>query len=148
MRISREADYAIRIIMYLSSLEEGGKTGAKAISESMHIPERFNLKILRKLTVEGLTCSFRGVYGGYALAKLASEITLKDVIECIDGPISLNRCLYDPDFCSRQAVGTCAVHGYFEDINYTVKNYLDSITFQNIINNDREANKFKRVQAL
>ncbi|MDL2220416.1 Rrf2 family transcriptional regulator, partial [Eubacteriales bacterium OttesenSCG-928-N14] len=59
MRISKEVDYALRITLYLSTKKEGEITGASEIAEKMGIPERFNLKILRSLSIGNVTKSYR-----------------------------------------------------------------------------------------
>ena len=90
MKITREADYALRIIAMLA--DENRQIEAKAIAEKNDIPYRFTLKILRKIVQAGIIKSYRGVNGGYVLNKKPSEITLKDVIETIDGKIAINKC--------------------------------------------------------
>ena len=97
MKITREADYALRIVSMLAF--EDSQVEAKAISEQKLIPYRFTLKILRKLVQAGIVKSFRGVNGGYKLNKDVSEITLYEVIETIDGVIDINRCITEPDIC-------------------------------------------------
>ena len=97
MRITQETDYGFRVILYLSKLGYGEKIEAKSISKDQGIPLRFLLKLLRKLTRHGIIKSYRGVNGGYSLNRMPDEITLKDVIEAIDGPIFINRCLDDPE---------------------------------------------------
>ena len=64
-----------------------GKTSAKQISDESGVPIRFALKILRRLTQAGLTASYKGVSGGYELARPAGQISLGEIIEEIDGPI-------------------------------------------------------------
>ena len=70
--------------------DENRQIEAKAIAEKNDIPYRFTLKILRKIVQAGIIKSYRGVNGGYVLNKKPSEITLKDVIETIDGKIAIN----------------------------------------------------------
>ena len=79
MVMTLEADYAVRIVEYLTKHPE--RRDAKTISEETQIPLRFSLKILRELVAEGLVCSFKGAKGGYTLAKSPEEITLRQVIE-------------------------------------------------------------------
>lgn len=95
MKITREADYALRIIAMLA--DENRQIEAKAIAEKNDIPYRFTLKILRKIVQAGIIKSYRGVNGGYVLNKKPSEITLKDVIETIDGKIAINKCMENSD---------------------------------------------------
>ena len=84
MVMTLEADYAVRIVEYLTKHPE--RRDAKTISVETQIPLRFSLKILRELVAEGLVCSFKGAKGGYTLAKSPEEITLRQVIELVEGP--------------------------------------------------------------
>ena len=102
MKITREADYALRIIAMLA--DENRQIEAKAIAEKNDIPYRFTLKILRKIVQAGIIKSYRGVNGGYVLNKKPSEITLKDVIETIDGKIAINKCMENPESCKNNGI--------------------------------------------
>ncbi len=97
MRMTREADYALRIVAMLS--KRGTQIDAKQIAEKNNIPYRFTLKILRKLVQYGVMKSTRGVNGGYSLKKEPSQISMKEVIEIFDGPIAVNHCIETPEIC-------------------------------------------------
>lgn len=103
MTITREADYAMRIMALLS--QTNNLIDANEIAQQCCVPYRFTLKILRKLVCAGLAKSYRGVNGGYLLNRPASEITLQDIIESIDGPMVINRCIAEPELCNN--AGTC-----------------------------------------
>lgn len=105
MTITREADYALRITVLLA--KEGKLMDAKEIAEQSLVPYRFTLKILRKLVQAGITKSYRGVNGGYILDRAPEDVTLQEVIETIDGPIAVNRCIAEPEIC--QNAGFCAI---------------------------------------
>lgn len=134
MRITQEGDYALRVVLYLCKLGVGKKIEAKVISEHEKMPLRFLLKLLRKLTVAGILKSYRGVGGGYAIEKALGHITLKDVIEAIEGPIYVNRCLYDASFCNLNRTNTCDVHHALDKVQSRLIDDLDSISFEDIIN--------------
>lgn len=107
MYITLEADYAVRIVDCLA--RHGIRMDAKSLSAHTGVTLRFSLKILRKLVAEGIVRSFKGTQGGYELAKPAREITLGEVIETVEGPITISRCVGAEDFvCSRAESQTCA----------------------------------------
>jgi len=110
MRLNQATDYAFRAVLYLSRLPRGQVVEARLIAEEENIPMRFLLKIFRLLTRAGIVESFRGVNGGYALARPPGEITMLDVIEAIEGPIKINRCLISPEECSKKFSSKCPVH--------------------------------------
>ena len=134
MRITQEADYALRVILFLSKLGFDNKIEAKSISESEGIPLRFLLKLLRKLKQSGIVQSYRGVHGGYSLAKKPGEITLKDVIESIDGPICMNRCIYDPQACNIGRTSKCEIHHSMARIQSVLSKELESVNFEQLTN--------------
>lgn len=127
MRITQETDNAFRVLLHLAALEPGSRCTARIISQKMAISMQFTLKILNKLTRSGLTRAYRGVNGGYALNVPPSQISLKDVIEIIDGPIAINRCLVSPDFCSRGASEVCNVHKALREVQEMLVDKLDQI---------------------
>ncbi|RKD29542.1 RrF2 family transcriptional regulator [Thermohalobacter berrensis] len=133
MRITQEADYALRIILFLSKKGTDVKVDAKTISESELIPSRFTLKILRKLTKAGLTKSYRGVKGGYSLNRRPESITLREVIEAVDGPICVNRCLYDKEYCNLNRANKCEIHKALDNVREVLIKELDGITFKDLI---------------
>lgn len=127
MRITQEADNAFRVVLYLSTLPENERQTARKISEEMKISMQFTLKILNKLTRQGITRAYRGVHGGYMLARPAAEITMRDVLETIDGPTAINRCLLDPALCNRNAANHCPVHDALCELQTSVVQKLTSV---------------------
>lgn len=133
MHITLEADYAVRIVHYLAV--EGKRTDAKAISRQTGVTLRFALKILRKLVVSGIVCSFKGTQGGYEIARPLEEISLKDVIETVEGPYALSRCIDSEDYvCTNPNGGCdCSFQKVFADISDMVNEKLASVHFSDIV---------------
>ena len=130
MKITREADYALRIVCMLS--EQKIQVEAKQIADAKLIPYRFTLKILRKLVQADIVKSYRGVNGGYTIKKSPSEITLKEVIEIIDGPIAINRCMDSPDIC--EASVDCQLKKRLGIAQQAFSDELEKVTFEMILN--------------
>lgn len=133
MKITQEVDYALRVVLYLSKLGYGEKIEAKAISENENIPLRFLLKLLRKLTQVDIIKSFRGVNGGYALNKLPEEITLRQVVEAIDGPVYVSRCQIDPAGCNLSRANKCEIHRALGKVQSKIIMELEGINFKDLI---------------
>lgn len=136
MRITQEADYALRIIYRLA--REKRVMDSKTVAEAAGVPERFTVKILRKLSLSGMICSYKGSAGGYELAVKPSEISMKRVVETIDGPMEISRCL-DNDYECSHGNGDkkcCVFHRVFDKINRCIAEKLDSVTLDDIINDD------------
>ena len=129
MRITQECDYAIRIMVALAGLENGKILDASAISSEQNIPSRFAVKIPRKLVLSKLVSSKKGANGGYMLGRSASQITLLNIVETIDGPIAVNRCIGSDSSCNTAA---CSVHKIMLDINSHITEKLQSITLKDL----------------
>jgi Rrf2 family transcriptional regulator, iron-sulfur cluster assembly transcription factor len=91
MKLTRAGEYGIRGVMYLARQAHGRVTMLSAIAEAEHTPPLFLAKIFQALTKAGVVKSHRGAKGGFSLVRPAADITLKEVIEAIEGPIALNR---------------------------------------------------------
>ena len=132
MRITLESDYALRIITSLA--EDNKVVDAKTLSDNTSVTLRFTLKILHKLVIAGLVTSYKGVKGGYKLAKAPEDITLKSVIELIDGPIFIARCLEGDEECSLNPdKSSCIFHHIFDSISLDVAKKLNKITIRDIL---------------
>jgi Rrf2 family protein len=108
MQISRRTDYGIRVILDLASLPANQRASTHDIAARQSIPGPFLAKIVSQLSIAGLVTTHRGAGGGVALAIPSEEISLLQVIEALDGPLRLNRCLIQPDSCPRSE--HCPVH--------------------------------------
>ena len=132
MRITLESDYALRIITAMASYN--CITDAKTISQDTSVTIRFTLKILHKLVQGDLVESFKGVNGGYKLKTTPENITLKRVIELIDGPIAIARCLDTEESCSLNCdKSACDYHHIFDIISIELASKLNKITIKDVI---------------
>ena len=100
MQITRQADYAIRAVLYVSKLGLNQRAATSQIALEQSIPPSFLAKIISQLSIAGLLQTSRGARGGVMLAKSAQDISLLDVVESIDGPINLNECVNDDNGCT------------------------------------------------
>lgn len=141
MKITQECDYAIRIVLMLAKLGEGERVDAGSIAETQHIPQRFTVKILRKLVQGGLVTSFKGAKGGYQLGKEAEAITLKDVIWVIDGPVEINKCVSEEYICGRKKKQDCPVHCQLKRMNDMIDRELEKINFAHLAEQEKDTEK-------
>ena len=133
MRITLESDYALRILTAMAGYD--CVTDAKTISADTSVTIRFTLKILHKLVQGDLVQSFKGVNGGYKLKASPEDITLKNVIELIDGPIAIARCLDSDEGCSLNCdKSACDYHHIFDIISIELASKLNKITINDVIN--------------
>ena len=127
MQITRQADYAVRAVLYLSGLDNGRRAPTSEIALKQHIPPSFLAKIVSQLSVAGVVQTSRGARGGVSLARAADEISLLEVVEAIDGPIMLNECVFDANAC---VFGDdCPVQDVWCNAQKTLVKTLDGTTF-------------------
>lgn len=104
MRFTKACAYAIKAMTCIASSEEGHMVKTADIAEKKDIPPAFLFKIIQHLIRAGLLKAHRGKSGGLALAQPPSEITLRQIMEAIEGPYVKSRCLTDPGKCPLEPV--------------------------------------------
>lgn len=104
--IRRDTDYGIRGLAAMSRMGHE-MAGVGEISEEIGVSKDFLYKIFRKLAQVGVLKARRGVNGGFSLTRHPEEITLIEIIECIQGPVRMNRCFRHGNDCPNDS--TCAV---------------------------------------
>ena len=130
MKLTRAGEYAVRCVLFLAGRDPGTVFNRRIIAESMDIPYQFLGKIGRSLSLAGVINITQGAQGGYALARPAEKITLLDVVEAVDGEISLNECVSRPETCSMNP--TCAVHRVWMEARTNLRNTLASASFADL----------------
>jgi Rrf2 family protein len=108
-----------------------------AIAKAQDVPPRFLAKIFQSLAKAGVVKSHRGAKGGFSLARTAADITIKDVIEAIEGPIYLNVCLISQGECSRDKI--CPMHAVWEEAQEKMMGVLARANFADLAKAEREA---------
>lgn len=130
MRITRQADYAVRVMVYLSGLPVGDRVTTSTLSEAEHIPRPFLTKVISGLVTAGLVVTSRGMGGGVMLARSPEEITLLHVIEAIDGPIRLSQSLLRSS--SNESRSYSVIHDVLTDIQARLVQDLDAVTMRQL----------------
>ncbi|GHU80558.1 transcriptional regulator [Clostridia bacterium] len=137
MHITLETDYAIRMVDCLARGK--ARMGAQAIAEMNHVTLRFSLKILSKLAAGGIVRSYKGVRGGYELARPPGEISIGDILEIIEGPYEFSRCLNCEYKCTSGGdKEKCPYHRFFARISGDVRERLASATIYDMITEQPE----------
>jgi Rrf2 family protein len=132
MQITRQADYAIRAVLYIAKLDENQRAATSQIAKEQKIPPSFLAKIISQLSIAGLLQTSRGARGGVTLAKNAKDISLLDVVEAIDGPIALNECVHDDGACNFS--DDCPMRPIWCEVQEELVNKLKSTNFAQFIN--------------
>jgi len=132
LKINRQTDYAVRVVLALAQREEGARIPSSDIQKEMLIPKAFMSRIVAQLAREGLINTFPGRDGGLSLPRPASKITLKDVVESFEGPILLSECIQvtGEDDCPFQS--NCPVRSKWGRVQLAMIRGMASITFESL----------------
>jgi Rrf2 family protein len=87
MKLTRASSYALHAVVYMAGQDKNEPVASHVIAKARKIPDRFLLKVLKPLVSARVLHSIKGPNGGYRLAKPASEISLLEILEAVDGPI-------------------------------------------------------------
>ena len=134
MEITKAADYGLRAMYRLGQMPRDQTALIGVIADEMNIPAQFLHKVMPRLVKAGLVRSRRGARGGYRLAKDPAEITLLDIIEAIDGPVFINRCLVDQDDCVLHL--ECAIRPVFARAQAALRHVLREHSLSDVLHSD------------
>jgi Rrf2 family protein len=126
LRISRRADYAVRVMIAVAARPEGVTVPAPQIGQAMLIPQPFLAKVVGDLKRSGLVSTAPGRAGGLMLAQPAATITLRQIVESVDGPIMLNACLTRSGECPRDAL--CPAHPVWGHIQKVLCGVMEGVS--------------------
>lgn len=134
MRLTKGADYGARGVIALAKMPPNSVALVSEIAYSEGLPGSYLAKIFQDLAKEGIVRSYRGAKGGFSLARPSEEITLREIIEAIEGPIALNRCLVPWEGCER--MGTCPLYPVLAKAQEELLATLDAVTLQDLAAGD------------
>ncbi|HQN42793.1 MAG TPA: Rrf2 family transcriptional regulator [Anaerolineaceae bacterium] len=137
MQITRQADYALRAILFLARQDSNVRSATSQIAKVQHIPPSFLAKIISQLAIAGLIHTSRGARGGVTLARPAEEITVLEVVEAIDGPMELNQCTLSSAVCPFGPA--CPLRALWCDTQDVLIERLRTTTFGRIVADERAA---------
>ncbi|MBI3605121.1 MAG: Rrf2 family transcriptional regulator [Nitrospirae bacterium] len=142
MRFSAKAEYGVWALLELALNEGRGPLQVRSISKKHHIPLRFLEQVMSVLKNGGLVESIRGAQGGYILARLPKEITLEEIVQCIEGPLSPMICITggDDKQCLQPAEPpSCILKGVWQEVRQAILSVLERITLQELTERYRAA---------
>ena len=129
--LRRNTDYALRVMIDLAMHWGQGPISTSAVSNDMHVPYQLACKLMQRLHKAKFVKSVRGPNGGFRLSKNPSMINLLQIIEVIQGPVTLNRCLVDVSSCIRQP--DCPVSRKLMELQQNLVSSLKDITLNDLL---------------
>jgi len=128
--ITRETDYAIRVLMYIAESEKK-IIPAPYIQNELALPKAFLRRILQTLQREGILTSRKGNNGGFILNCMPKDISLANIIEIFQGAITLNDCLLMKQTCPQ--IKKCVVREKIMNIENSLVEQLENVTISTLI---------------
>ena len=138
MKISTKGRYGLRVLIDLATHDPGKPRMLKDIAQSQQISDKYISRLVIDLRRAKLIRSVRGVNGGFYLAKLPEEITLLEILETMEGPISVVDCVHSPEKCKRQEL--CPARDVWAKLNEGIRELTRKITLDDILNAYRKRN--------
>jgi len=132
IKISRLTDYAIVLLSHMAGARDRF-VSASGLAEQARLPEPTVSKILKILARQKLIVSERGAGGGYRMERPAGQIRVTDVIEAMEGPISLTDCVDGSGAGCAAAHAGCAMKGRWDLVNETLKSALEAVTLEDMM---------------
>ena len=140
LRISRLTDYGTVVLAHLAR-DKAGLVSAAEVATATGIAPPTVSKLLKSLAKVGLVTSTRGSHGGYRLARDAQEISAADVIDALEGPVSITECSSSDSHCDFEA--WCNVGSAWQRINVAIRRTLDEISLADLLRSSRPVSRFE-----
>ena len=143
LRVTKLTDYATLVLTVLAA-QPSRVFSASELAERARLEAPTVSKVLKPLAHAGLVEGFRGVHGGYELARASDKLTVGEVVRLMDGPLAPSPCASQsahvpcPTYrCPSES--SCALRGLWTDVRDAIAGVLDSTTFADLTNRQREA---------
>ena len=131
LKINRQTDYAVRIVLFLAKREQGARVPTSEIQREMLIPPALIQRIVADLSAGGFVTTQAGRDGGITLAHLPAELTLLQVVEYFEGPIFLSDCVVKPEECPFSTL--CPVTRRWARLKNIIREELERTTFAELV---------------
>ncbi|MGV8123553.1 MAG: RrF2 family transcriptional regulator [Candidatus Xenobiia bacterium LiM19] len=131
MKISTRGRYGLRIMIDLALHTGEGLVLLRDIAERQEISEKYIWQLIVPLKAAGLITSVRGAHGGYRLSKDPANITLRDIICTLEGPLSVVECVHYPEVCSRAV--NCVSRDVWSEVSEKIQDILQSLTLADMV---------------
>ena len=137
--LRRNTDYALRLAVNLAGHSDEEALSTRVLAEREDVSYQLACKLMQKLHAAGLVESDMGPKGGFRLSRAPDEIPLTEVIEAIQGPLRLNRCVLGQGACPRYE--TCSVRAKIGELQEQMDGYLRSVTLGELVQNRKPVQK-------
>ncbi len=140
LRISKLTDYGTVLLAHLAT-NRGSVCSAAEVATATGIAMPTVSKLFKSLGRAGLVVSTRGANGGYQLSRAPSDISAADVIDALEGPVSITECSASDSQCEHE--GVCSVGGAWQRINVAIRHALDEVSLHDLLRSSRPVPQFR-----
>ena len=126
LRLSKKADYALMAMKHLAQTPRAASTSAREIAEQYDLPIELMAKVLQRLVRTGLLVSTQGTRGGYTLSRPSAAMSVADVIQAIDGPLTVTACSTEKNDCEQYS--KCSIRDPLWQIKERIVAALGTVT--------------------
>lgn len=137
--LRRNTDYALRLMIGLAKYYESGSVSTRVLAEEQEVSYQLACKLMQRLHDARLVDSCMGPKGGFRLSRAPGQINLLDVVEVIQGPVRMNRCLMSDCACPR--AGNCSVRTRITELQGYIEEYLRNVTVSDLTDSPKPAIK-------
>jgi Rrf2 family protein len=137
MRLSTRSRYGVRMMLALAARGGSSPIFLKDIARGEDISEKYLSQIIIPLKAHGLVHTFRGAHGGYILGRPASDITLREIIEPLEGDLGFVDCVTNSAVCGRST--ECVTRGIWSEMSARMIDYLESVTLGELVKKQAHA---------
>ncbi|MFC2076193.1 RrF2 family transcriptional regulator [candidate division KSB1 bacterium] len=135
MKLSTKSRYGLRAMLRLAMHYQNNPVQLREIADEEDISVKYLEHLISSLKAAGLVRAIRGARGGYVLTESPSKISLLDIVECLEGKISLVDCVANPELCRRNQ--TCASRDIWVEINQQIQGTLGNQTLEDLVGDHR-----------
>ena len=136
MRVSTKGRYGLRILLDVALHQAQGPVALSAIARRQAISQKYLWQVINPLKAAGLLRSVRGSRGGYVLAREPERITVRDIVEILEGDVSVVACVADPDTCERSV--SCTARGAWAEIEAKLNDAMGSINLKSLLQRHKD----------
>ncbi len=131
-KINRKLEYALMALKYMSQKIPGELTSAKEVSDAFHTPFDATARVMQQMAQKGgILRAEYGANGGYQITKDLAKISIHDLVEIIEGPTALVKCLHKESPCEIQ--GTCNIVSPITNLNHRLTEFYKSLSLKDLL---------------
>lgn len=131
MKISTRSRYGLRLLMELAANDSGRPVFLSEIARNQEVSEKYLSKLVIPMRSAGFIRSVRGAHGGYILAVPPAQISLQNIVECLEGSLSLMDCTDNPDLCAKSE--DCVSRLVWSGLEKVMRDYCQNLNLAEIL---------------